>query len=154
MIKFKKVKFSQPSLEECFMKYQLPDDLAEMPCQPCEIRFPKYALPMTIGKAESEEAAARIISFSQEAGEWTGVSWNQIIKMMKRDYEDYDEKDPRAEPPFSGIFLSGPRYVVIGIQELLEKDFLRKEKDTAEGTDVFYPTPYLIDFLLSCQTGR
>lgn len=58
-----------------------------MPCQPRKIRIGHYFLPATLGRLEQEEAAARIISFSQQIGQWVGVSWPKIVDMMKEDYE-------------------------------------------------------------------
>lgn len=69
------------------MQHHLPPSLTPMPCQPRNLHFPRYALPNTIGKMESEEAAARILSFSQNLNEWTGVTWLQILEKMKEEYE-------------------------------------------------------------------
>lgn len=167
--------------------YHLPAELASMPCMPRDIRFRfDYAIPNTLESMETEEAAARIISFSKKLNEWTGVSWNQLVAMMKAEYEEHNAAmevwfsqlhrhfwlsvltlgiyalcvrkpervrvaRPEVNLPFSGIFAFGPQLVINGIQQLLEKDYLQKESDEAEGTDVLYPTPKLIGFLLSCQ---
>ncbi|MSU54696.1 MAG: hypothetical protein EXS48_02610 [Candidatus Staskawiczbacteria bacterium] len=177
--------------------YHLPTELATMPCQPSDIRFRfDYVIPNTLGSMETEEAAARIISFSKKLNEWTGVSWNQLVAMMKAEYQEHKKLDkateahnaamevwfsqlnkhfwlcvltlgiyalfvrkpqrvrvqqPEVNLPFSGIFAFGPQLVINGIQQLLEKDYLKKESNEAEGTDILYPTPKLIGFLLSCQ---
>ena len=57
-----------------------------MPCSPRKIRIGHYFIPSTLGRGEREEAAARIISFSQQLDQWVGVSWPQIVDMMMRDY--------------------------------------------------------------------
>lgn len=177
--------------------YHLPADLASMPCQPDDIRFRfNYAIPNTLGSMETEEAAARIISFSKNLNEWTGVSWDQLVEMMRAEYEEQKKMDkateahnaamevwfsqlhrhfwlsvltlgiyalfvrkpervrvqqPEVNLPFSGIFPFGPQFVINGIQELLEKNYLKKESDEAEKTEILYPTPKLIGFLLQCQ---
>lgn len=56
-----------------------------LPCNPNQIRFPKWLLPDTLGRMEREEAAARIISFSQQMDQWVGVSWPKLLEMMKAD---------------------------------------------------------------------
>ncbi|TSC58812.1 MAG: hypothetical protein Greene041619_358 [Candidatus Peregrinibacteria bacterium Greene0416_19] len=75
--------------------YHLPTDLAEaMICQPREIPLHfHYLMPNTIGRVEQEEAAARILSFSRDIGEWTGVSWNQLVDQMRGEYEEQRKLD-------------------------------------------------------------
>ncbi len=60
-----------------------------MPCNPCDIRIGRYALPSTLQRAEREEAAARIISFSQKLNTWVGVSSLRINLMMSSELEQY-----------------------------------------------------------------
>ncbi len=60
----------------------------QMPCSPQDISIYHYALPNTLDRAEQEEAAARILSFSQQLDRWVGVSWPLLIKMMKKDLEE------------------------------------------------------------------
>ena len=47
----------------------------QMPCSPEAIAVCHYVLPSTLDGVEPEEAAARIISFSQQLNQWVGVSW-------------------------------------------------------------------------------
>ncbi|MDP2741665.1 MAG: hypothetical protein Q8O66_03210 [bacterium] len=58
-----------------------------MPCPPRGIAIGYYFLPATLGRAEQEEAAARIISFSHKLNQWVGVSWSKIVEMMGEDLE-------------------------------------------------------------------
>jgi hypothetical protein len=58
-----------------------------MPCMPKDIGIGYYFLPNTFGRAEREEAAARIISFSHQLDQWVGVSWTNIVKQMEEDYK-------------------------------------------------------------------
>ena len=44
----------------------------ELPCSPNDIRLLKYALPSTLGNAEAEEVAARILMFSRERDDGLG----------------------------------------------------------------------------------
>lgn len=59
----------------------------EMPCRPREIGIGRYFLPATLGRAEQEEAAARILSFSHQLDQWVGVSWPKLVDMMKEDFK-------------------------------------------------------------------
>lgn len=61
----------------------------QMPCSPKDIAIYHYALPSTLDRAEQEEAAARILSFSQQLDQWVGVSWRCLVEMMQKDYEKY-----------------------------------------------------------------
>jgi hypothetical protein len=57
----------------------------EMPCHPNDITIGYYALPATLKRTEREEAAARILWFSQHLDQWVGVSWSRLAEMMKAD---------------------------------------------------------------------
>lgn len=54
----------------------------EMPCAPNQIKVWFWGCPDTLGKAELEEVAARLISFSQKLDEWTGVTWAEIAQQL------------------------------------------------------------------------
>ena len=60
-----------------------------MPCSPKAIAIYHYALPLTLDRAEREEAAARILSFSQQLDQWVGVSWHRLAEMMQKEYETH-----------------------------------------------------------------
>jgi hypothetical protein len=59
-----------------------------MPCNPQDIRVGRYDLPDTLQRAEREEAAARIITFSQQVDSWVGVSWSRLAQMMREEFEE------------------------------------------------------------------
>lgn len=61
----------------------------QMPCNPRDLEIRHYALPAVIGKTEAEDAAARILSFSQQLDQWVGVSWPNLVDMMQSDYETH-----------------------------------------------------------------
>lgn len=61
----------------------------KMPCPPNAITLYRYAIPSTLGRAEQEEAAARILSFSQQLNQWVGVSWHRLVEMMSEEYKAY-----------------------------------------------------------------
>lgn len=60
-----------------------------MPCNPRKLCVPHYALPNTLGHAEPEEAAARLIVASQWAGQWVGVSLRALMESLKSDYDTH-----------------------------------------------------------------
>lgn len=170
----------------------------EMPYLPDDLTIHPYVLLSTFGRGEPEEAAARILSFSQQLNQWVGVSWNRLIEMLQQDYKaaqrieeaqryNFDQQErakwavrryyklcaltlgvyaffvakptaqlremPNVNLPFSGIFVSGPDYVVTGIYELLKKGLLR-QVTLGEGEselDVFFPTPALVSYIMQKQ---
>ncbi|MDD4358332.1 MAG: hypothetical protein PHY30_00780 [Candidatus Pacebacteria bacterium] len=65
------------------------------PCTPQDIRIPRYTLLGTLQHAEPEEAAARILTFSQEAGKWVGVSASKLDEMVQADLKQ--ERDRREK---------------------------------------------------------
>jgi hypothetical protein len=64
-----------------------------MPCEPQAIRVPHYFLPGTLERSEREEAAARVLSFSQQFGQWVGVSWRRIGEVVMRDLEAFQRSE-------------------------------------------------------------
>jgi hypothetical protein len=64
-----------------------------MPCTPRDLIVPKYMLPATLDRAEREEAAARILQFSQEMDRWVGVSLPKIFEQIKGDYATSQSRD-------------------------------------------------------------
>lgn len=103
---------------------------------PGKLTFPAFMFPSTLDRAEREEAAARIVSFSQQLDKWVGVTWKQLATMMKNELEA-----PEGKRPFSIMPVHGPQGVVNGIHELVDDEFIRHEKIGDD--DVFYPTSKL-----------
>lgn len=58
-----------------------------MPCSPQDIKIWPYVLLSTLNRPECEEAVARILSFSQELGQWVGVSLAELGRMIEKDYQ-------------------------------------------------------------------
>ncbi len=67
---------------------EFPSD-GEMPCRADQLRkrFVPYMAPSTLGKAEDEEAAMRIIYPSIYHGEWVGVTLKYLVKKMQLEFE-------------------------------------------------------------------
>ncbi len=75
-------------------RHHVNPEFVSMPCNPSEIHFQNYILPNTLGRLETEEVAARIISFSHnKIDKWVGVSWSQLVTMMKEDEAKYHKMD-------------------------------------------------------------
>ncbi len=61
-------------------------EVAAMPCSPKEFHLLKWTLPGTFERMEREEAAARILAHSQELDTWVGVTWAELVEMMRQDH--------------------------------------------------------------------
>ena len=72
------------NVQEAFGLYDMDEKL---PCGPNEIRFRRYLLPSTLGNVETEEAAARLLSYSQDVGRWVGVSWPRMVATMREELD-------------------------------------------------------------------
>ena len=68
-------------------------DKDQMPCSPDKIHIWYWALPDTLGRAELEEVAARILFFSQEAGEWIGVNRSAILTQVQEERDMCNRKE-------------------------------------------------------------
>lgn len=88
-----------------------------MPCETNELAILPYLLPARLGRTVREEAAARILIFSQEAGMWVGVSLRALAARMQ------DEMDRDREY----------RRQLVSIREAEEQETRRVAKFT-----VFY----------------
>jgi hypothetical protein len=63
------------------------------------------------------------------------------------------EEIPHGVLPFSGVTIFGPQHVTTGIEELIERGFL-KQVTVGEDEDmlvVFYPTPALVSHIMEKQ---
>lgn len=147
----------------------------ELPCSPKDIRLLKYALPSTLGNAEAEEVAARILMFSRERGQWVGVSYNKLIQVMEDDLEkerlaqekwaqevmEYNRtrqkhiltlglsKKPKLpvkkEMPFSLISVTGLWPLKKGLAQLIENEWVNVYES------VLYPSESLIRRIMEVQ---
>ena len=63
--------------------------LYEMPVRPKELarHVVAYLAPNSLGKAEDEEAAVRLVWPSVEADQWVGVTWERIVRQMQAEHE-------------------------------------------------------------------
>jgi hypothetical protein len=62
-----------------------------MPCFPKDIIVGEYELPDTLGRVEQEEAAARVLHFSQEVDDWVGVSLGRLAEMIIVEHKTFQE---------------------------------------------------------------
>lgn len=62
--------------------------LGRMPCLPSELNFRYYVLPRLFGHMGIEEAAARLVSYSQVTGAWVGVSRDRFVSDIQKEIKD------------------------------------------------------------------
>lgn len=64
-------------------------DQASMAFGPQRYMVPRYVLPNTYGRAEREEAAARLIVLCQDQGEWVGISVPRYFAPVNEEMREY-----------------------------------------------------------------
>jgi hypothetical protein len=131
----------------------------QMPCTPRDIKVWGNRLPNTFenaekkNSAEMEEAAARIVSFSQQLDQWVGVSLERILEMLWNDFikaQELREACKNEEIPFSLIHAFGPDAIRKGILELINIGMIMQVE---EGKEVaFFPTPAFISCIMQKQS--
>ncbi|MBI3255569.1 MAG: hypothetical protein HYZ63_01210 [Candidatus Andersenbacteria bacterium] len=90
----------------------------EMSNRPGDLKISRWALPATLGRAEPEEAAARILHFSQQLNTWVGVSWPRLVQMMKEEYEAHERFNAANEQRYREREQKVRRYMVLCILTL------------------------------------
>lgn len=91
----------------------------KMPCLPGDLRFERYTLPGIFVNLGQEEAAARLLSFSQDMGEWVGVSWSNLIQTLFQERREEDERYLASSKKYQKeieryIFLSSITFGIYG----------------------------------------
>lgn len=169
-----------------------------MPCSPGELSIMRWAIPHALDRSEPEEAAARILSFSQEHDRWVGVSWGTIRQMMDAECALYQRiraakqhnfnegnrlehallmyrlkcffslgvyrlfasiptadvvEEPDETVPLTGIFVFGPKHVIRGVRELIDRKLVKRVLlyDHNDKLEVLFPTPALIERIMKAQ---
>ncbi len=118
--------------------------LGPMPCLPQDITVPKYVLPMTFGRAESEEAAARLLTRSLEENAWVGVSWRTLVATIGTELTL-----PLRERPLSYSMLTGPNALIQGFHELLGERMVHIEPLGEDS--ILYPTASMVETVMRIQ---
>ena len=131
------------------------DDGVEFPCRPKDINVGKYFLPNTLETREQEEAAARILSLSQQANCWVGVSCERLFCEMQKQIKERNcrRRHRRTSGPEfvqSGVWIFGIKYVITGVEQLLAKKLLRGV-DLKTENPIFFPTPQLVQAIMQKQ---
>lgn len=62
-------------------------ETAAIQATPKDFGMGAYFMPSTLGNADTEEAAARILLFSKQLDSWVGVSWLRLVQQMQEDLE-------------------------------------------------------------------
>ncbi len=65
----------------------------QFPVNASELRLVKYTAMGTLGRAENEEAAVRLLMFSQQNGEFVGVPWNVVMLQWLNEAKEYAKQD-------------------------------------------------------------
>lgn len=65
----------------------------QFPVNASELRLVKYAAVGTLNRTEKEEAAVRLLMFSQQSGEFVGVPWNVVMLQWINEAKEYAKQD-------------------------------------------------------------
>ena len=121
---------------------------------PKDVKFPKYALQNTLGKAEAEEMVARFLEFWQENDEWKAVSARDVCKRIEEQAKDIHKTNNEV---FTLMILDaariddGPNFVEIGMKYLFGKQYINTQR-YGEGEDLAIyvaPTDKLLNAIRS-----
>lgn len=111
---------------------------------PKDVKFPKYVLQDTLGKAEAEEMAARFLEFWQEEEEWKAVSMKAIAERMDEQSQDLKKLNNEA---FSLMIMdsyridNGPTFAEIGVRFLVGNKFIDVQRYEEDGEVLIYIAP-------------
>jgi len=111
---------------------------------PQDVKFPKYVLQNTLGKAEAEEMAARFLEFWQEEEEWKAVSMKAIAERMDEQSQDLKKLNNEA---FSLMIMdsyridNGPTFAEIGVRFLVGNKFIDVQRYEEDGEVLIYIAP-------------
>ncbi len=139
----------------------------QFPVNASDLKLVKYVAMGTLGSVEKEEAAVRLILFSQEQGEFVGVPWNEVMLLWAQEAKEFVKNKPLKktslqirivrkisalfkkpevpqQPIFSPTILVGlnAQNLINAFWELIELGLVRKEKHNE--VDYFFPTPALV----------
>ena len=111
---------------------------------PQDVKFPKYVLQNTLGKAEAEEMAARFLEFWQEEEEWKAVSMKAIAERMDEQSQDLKKLNNEA---FSLMIMdsyridNGPTFAEIGVRFLVGNKYIDVQRYEEDGEVLIYIAP-------------
>jgi len=118
---------------------------------PKDVKFPKYVLQDTLGKAEAEEMAARFLEFWQEEDAWKAVSMKVVAERMDEQAQDLKKLNSET---FSLMIMdaycidNGPTFAEVGIRFLVGNKFIDVQRYEEDGEVQIYIAP--TDKLLLC----
>ena len=111
---------------------------------PQDVKFPKYVLQDTLGKAEAEEMAARFLEFWQEEEEWKAVSMKSVAERMDEQSKDLKKLNNEA---FSLMIMdsyridNGPTFAEIGVRFLVGNKYIDVQRYEEDGEVLIYIAP-------------
>jgi len=88
---------------------------------PKDVKFPRYALQNTLGKAEAEEMAARFLEFWQENDQWKAVNAKLICERLDEQANNFEK--------FKGIYtlMFLPCFIEIGTDYLMKHEYIEMQ---------------------------
>lgn len=111
---------------------------------PQDVKFPKYVLQDTLGKAEAEEMVARFLEFWQEEEEWKAVSMKSVAERMDEQSKDLKKLNNEA---FSLMIMdsyridNGPTFAEIGVRFLVGNKYIDVQRYEEDGEVLIYIAP-------------
>jgi len=111
---------------------------------PQDVKFPKYVLQGTLGKAEAEEMVARFLEFWQEEEEWKAVSMKSVAERMDEQSKDLKKLNNEA---FSLMIMdsyridNGPTFAEIGVRFLVGNKYIDVQRYEEDGEVLIYIAP-------------
>lgn len=116
---------------------------------PTDLNIVPYVMTGIFGLVEREEAAARILTHSQNLGKWVGVSSGLLMNEMAQDIDNCSSNNcPASIVLLRGV--PGMNDIAQGVLDLVDLGYLRVEEVIEEirefqyVTLVYVPTPLLI----------
>ena len=111
---------------------------------PQDVKFPKYVLQDTLGKAEAEEMVARFLEFWQEEEEWKAISMKSVAERMDEQSKDLKKLNNEA---FSLMIMdsyridNGPTFAEIGVRFLVGNKYIDVQRYEEDGEVLIYIAP-------------
>ena len=111
---------------------------------PRDVKFSKYLLPDTLGKAEAEEITARYVTICQEKNKWEGISLRYFAETLDNDSNNIEEvsKEIYTLILLDRCRIGGPTFAEIGFQNLINGGYITWKRENGE--TYFLPTEKLL----------
>lgn len=117
---------------------------------PKDVKFVKYVLQDSLGKAEAEEMAARFLEFWAENDEWKAVAFPVVCQRLDEQFNNLQETLGKVTTLMildACRSCGGSSFAEIGVRYLLNEKYIVTQR-VAEGDDVIIyiaPTDKLLN---------